>query len=409
MTSFYLLLAWRNLWRNKRRTLITVFAVFFAIVFSMLMRSMQFGSYESMVQNMVGRYTSHIQIHKSGYWDSRSFDDLFFDQDSSIFKRIDSSSSQIQIVPRLESFILAANDEKTRACLVIGTQAEKEKDLSGIDKMIISGSYLNNENPKDIVITEGLSSYMKLQVGDTLVAMGQGYHGASANGLFRIGGIAKIAAPELNKATIFINLGFAQTFFGAIDGLSSYCIIVNPARDFEQVTDKLKTEFQHSDLEIMHWQALMPELVQSIELDNASGLIILFILYLVVGFGIFGTVLMMVSERNFELGVMLSLGTPRFKLGLLLCVELLLLTFIGTAGALIFTYPILWYFNINPIPLTGDTAEVMLQYGMEPVLPFSASFEVMESPIGAILFIVILICLYPMRFTQKINPVEAMK
>ena len=111
MTSFYLLLAWRNLWRNKRRTLITVFAVFFAIVFSMLMRSMQFGSYENMVQNIVGRYTGHIQIHKTGFWDSRSFDDLFFDQDSSILNRIESSSSQIQIVPRLESFILAANDE----------------------------------------------------------------------------------------------------------------------------------------------------------------------------------------------------------------------------------------------------------------------------------------------------------
>ncbi len=153
----------------------------------------------------------------------------------------------------------------------------------------------------------------------------------------------------------------------------------------------------------------MPELVQAIEVDNSSGQVMLFILYLVVGFGIFGTVLMMVSERKYEFGVMLSLGTARKIIAYLLCIELFILTLLASLFSLILAYPILWYLYLNPIPLTGEMAEMMLNYGLEPVLPFSASLEVMFSPISVIYLLIGAISLYPIRFAFRLNPIEAMK
>lgn len=409
MGNFYFTLAWRNLWRNKRRTLITSFAIFFAISFSMLMRSMQLGSYDNMIKNTVGRYTGHIQIQKVGFWERKSFDDIFFDEDHSILQAIRSVSPETQVIPRLETFILAASEHKSKPCLVIGADPEKERSLSNADKFIQTGAYLSDSFPDEIVISEGLAKHLELQVGDTLIALGQGYRGVSANGLFKIRGIAALPAPELNKATVIMPLQKAQSFFGAENGYTAYALLVEKASLISDLTKNLISQLEQKNLEVMDWQALMPELVQSIELDNSSGLIMLFILYLVVGFGIFGTVLMMVSERKFELGVMLSVGTPRSFLGMLLSIELILLTLLATATALMMMYPLLWYLFINPIPLTGEMAAVMLSYGMEPVLPFSVSIDVIKSPLGVISILVLLICLYPLRFTKKLDAVSAMK
>ncbi|TNE70130.1 ABC transporter permease [bacterium] len=409
MLHFYLILAWRNLWRNKRRTFITMFAIFFSIFFALMMRSMQLGSYGSMIENTVGRYTGHIQVHKNGYWDSRSFEDLFFDEDESILKKIQANTEISLVAPRLESFMLAAGDHKSRATLVVGFNPEIDKHLSNVPKFISEGRYFNASDSNAVVISNGLAEYLNLHPGDTLIALGQGYHGISSNAAFPIIGIAKLSSPELNRASVFLPIQTAQYLFGAENGLTSYSILVDNPSKFKEIAHKLTNELQNPDLEIMDWQVLMPELIQAIEVDSSSGQIMLFVLYLVVGFGIFGTVLMMISERKFELGVMLALGTGRKYIGTLLCVELFILTLLGSVIALGFTYPILWYLYLNPIPLTGEMAEMMLNYGMEPIIPFAASFEVMYSPISVIYILIGLISFYPIRYAFRLNPIEAMK
>ncbi|MGB5872863.1 MAG: ABC transporter permease, partial [Bacteroidota bacterium] len=105
----YLQLAWRNIWRNKRRTLISISSVFFAVVLALLMRSMQLGSYEYMIQNAVKLSTGYVQVHAEGYWDKRSID-LSFPYNESLRKTLSSVENVTELIPRLQSFALAASD-----------------------------------------------------------------------------------------------------------------------------------------------------------------------------------------------------------------------------------------------------------------------------------------------------------
>ncbi len=226
MVRFYVMLAWRNLWRNKRRTYITLFAIHFAIFFALMMRSMQLGSYESMIQNTVARYTGHIQVHKFGFWESRSFDDLFFDKDQNILQILKKHTEIEHLAPRLETFVLAAGDQKTRASLTIGLDPELDKELSGVYQNIVTGRYFSAIDSNAVILSEGLATYLNLSVGDSLIMLGQGYHGVSANAALPIVGIVRLGSPELNRASVYIPLKTAHYVFGAEHGLSSYSLLL---------------------------------------------------------------------------------------------------------------------------------------------------------------------------------------
>jgi ABC-type lipoprotein release transport system permease subunit len=159
----------------------------------------------------------------------------------------------------------------------------------------------------------------------------------------------------------------------------------------------------------MGWQDLMPELVQGIEVDRVSGYIILGVLYMVVGFGILGTLLMMISERTYEFGIMLSIGTPRGRLALILAIEILSIAMLGSAVGIVLSLPVAWYFNINPIEFTGDMATTMENYGLQPMLQFSTDPSIFVWQAVIIFIITLFFSLIPVIRASQLNPVKAMR
>src|SRR5688500_9161400 len=117
-------LAWRNVWRNKRRTIITVSSIFFAVLLALFMRSMQLGSYENMIRNSVELYSGYIQIHRAGYWDDKSINNMMEVTDS-LMTRVSGTSHVKLCIPRLETFVLAASNEISKGVLVIGTTPDE--------------------------------------------------------------------------------------------------------------------------------------------------------------------------------------------------------------------------------------------------------------------------------------------
>lgn len=404
---FYLKLAWRNIWRNKRRTLITTFSIVLAVVLSSFTRSMQIGTYDQMIQNSAGMYTGYLQIHQNGYWDKPTLDNSFATSDS-LMKKIASTEHVTQVVPRLQSYALAAGQKKSRAAMIVGFDPQAEHSLSDPEEHLFQGKYVTSDTARSVLITEGLASYLNLAVGDSLVLLGQGYHGISAAGVYPIQGIVKYGIPEMNRAMVFLPIGEAQYFFGAYGRLTAASITVDDPHAVNDVQNEIQSKLD-GPFEVMTWRQLMPELVQAIEADSGSGMIILLVLYIVVGFGILGTILMMTAERQYELGVMLSIGTSRSRLGSMLLLELLLLALVGIILGFAGSVPLVWYFHLNPIHFTGDAAAAMRQYGMEPIIPFSTDPTIILGQALIILSITAAISFYPMWHAHKLNPIKAMR
>ncbi len=406
----YLKLAWRNIWRNKRRTFITMLSIIVAVMLSSVMRTMNEGSYEQMIENTVGIFTGYVQIHQKGYWDDKTLENTLVSSDT-LFQIIAQTPGITKAVPRIESYALVAGENQSRAAMVIGIDPEKERSLSDPQNRIVTGSYFEDLNERSVLLGTDLVQRLELQVGDSLVMIGQGFRGQSAAGLYEVKGTVRFPNPEMNKSLVMMPLGTAQFFLAAPDRLTGISLIIEDSDDAESVTKILSGYLSSEDYEVMDWKELMPELVQAIESDRGSGLIIIMILYVVVGFGILGTVLMMITERTYEFGVMISVGTSRFAIAMMLAFEVLLMAMAGSLVGIVASYPISYYFHINPIRLSdsGDMAQVIETFGMEPVLQFSLEPSLFYSQAIIIFVITLIFCLIPILKASRLNPVKAMR
>lgn len=402
----YIKLAWRNLWRNKRRTLIASASVFFAVILSLIMRSMQKGYYDYMIDSSVRLYTGHIQIHGKDFWEKRSLEEsMFFDE--ALMRKLIANKNIVHIIPRLETYSLISFGKVSRVVQVTGINPDLENEVTKLKDKIIEGTYLNKDS-KGILLAEGLAKLLNVNVGDSVVLYGQGFHGIAAAAIIPVIGIVQFAIPEQNKTFTYLSLNFAKEHFSAFDRITSLSILLNNANQIDSVKSFLNNFFDKS-YEIMDWAELSPELVQSIQIDNAAGIIMLGILYVVIAFGIFGTIVMMTAERVKEFGILISIGMKKWKLALVTTLETIFISFVGvTAGALV-SIPILLYLVHHPIPLTGETAEAILAWGFDPIIPFALYSEMYFAQIWTVLAIAILSAFYPINFIRKLKPSVALR
>ncbi|MDZ7717456.1 MAG: FtsX-like permease family protein [Balneolaceae bacterium] len=263
-------------------------------------------------------------------------------------------------------------------------------------------------NERSVILGQELMQRLDVQLGDSLVMIGQGFRGQSATGLYRIRGTIAFPNPQLNRNLVMMPLETAQYFLAAENRLTSLSIILDDTEQVDATVKSLQSIFS-DEFEVMSWQTMMPELVQTIEADRGAGLIMIFVLYIVVGFGILGTVLMMITERTYEFGVMISVGTPRFVIALMLAIEILLMALVGSGIGILVSIPIAWYFNINPIEFSGDIAEVYQSYGMEAVMQFSTEPVVFYSQAVTIFIITLVFSIIPLIKASRLNPVEALR
>jgi ABC-type lipoprotein release transport system permease subunit len=158
-----------------------------------------------------------------------------------------------------------------------------------------------------------------------------------------------------------------------------------------------------SPYSLMKWDEMHPEVVQMIEADRAGGVVMKAILYILVGFGIFGTILMMLSERRREMGIMVAVGMQKSKLGVILFFETILIGLIGTTVGFAGSIPVITYFVKNPIVLTGELAETMIQMGIEPLMNFSWMPSVFYNQVITVFIITALIALFPIYRAGKLK------
>ena len=402
-------IAWRNIYRNKKRTLITVTSIFAALFLIILMRALQFGFYDNIIKTVVESYAGYVEVHAEGYWDNQSLDNSM-EVDQKLINDISSVEGVENIVQRLQTFSLISMGEKTKGGVINGVDISDEQKITDWNKKMVSGSFDLGEN--EIIVGKGIAEYFDIRENDTLILYGQGYRGMMAAGKYPVKGVIDLKNPDLNKLGIFMTIESARNYVSS-EEISTHIII-----DKEQYYDEEKivkdlSQILSKDYEIMTWKKTLPEIEQTITADSAGGLIMAFILYIIVVFGMFGTVLMMTEERKYEFGVLISIGMSRIRLFRIILIETIILSMIGVLLAIILTYPISYYFNLNPIDmavLMGEGADQMLEdLGFSPLAPMSISWDIPLSHALVIFIFSLLISIYPAIKILNLNPVKSMK
>ena len=404
MRSF--VMAWRNLWRNRRRTLITMASVFFGVILSTIMTSMQEGVYSKMIDNVVKFYTGYLQVQDPDYWDNKTINNTFVPSDS-LFALLGQTEGITEYVPRMESFTLISTGDETKGGALIGIDPEGENRVTGLKQWLDKGSYLE-EDDNGILLTASLAENLEVDIGDTLVLLSQGYHGASAEGLFPLRGVLDFPSPEMNSMGGYVSLSRARDFFWAEDLATSVVVMLENYDKLEEVTGTLRSELG-DDYAIITWVGMQPQVKQMIEADRAGALVMKAILYLLIGFGILGTIIMMLSERRREMGVMISIGMKKYRLIVVMIFETVMIGILGVIAGFLVSIPIISFLVNNPIPIPGEAGEAYSQFGLEPVIYFSSRLSVFSGQAITVLLITLAVAFYPALHTIRLKAVEALQ
>lgn len=388
-------IAYRNSWRNKRRTLITAGAIFIALFVALLIRSLQVGTYASMIEESIGRVSGYIQIQNPNYFYDPSIDNALELSDT-LQQRIMQTAGVKAIMPRIETGGLAAYQKTSRPVMVTA--------YTGIlaHTRLLSGTLLT-EKDSGILLSDKLATYLGVTVGDTLTLLGQGYHGTSAAGLFPVRGLIKSPSLQLANKLIYMQLPTAQHWLGMGKQVSYIAINLHEQKELSAVQQQLSNALNPADYVVKNWSELFPSLHQAITSDEQSGLFIIGLLYLIIFLGVVGTVMMMVNERKREFSMLYALGMRKRLIKQTLLIEMSIIGLLGIFTALLIGLPIIAYYTLHPIVLTGSTAQAYMEMGFEPIMPAGGFDTYILHQLSIVFLMVLLACYIPIRQIRKIQ------
>ncbi len=411
--NMILRLAWRNIWRHPRRSLLTIAAITFAAALLVFMITLQFGSYDMMIDNNLSVLTGHFQVQRAGYLDKPKMRSTIADVQQ-LTEKMRKINGIVDLAVRANGFALLASEERTYGIQVIGVETAHEGNLSIIPGRIQSGRFLSGDNAQELIIGEALARNLKVNVGDELTLLGGGRDGSIAAAVLPIVGIFNSGLSEIDRGMIEMPLATFQDIFSM--GKSAHVIVgmVESLDRLETVLAQLRAEItplqkgNSGDLVVLDWNRLVPGLFQMIQADMANGWFMYGCLILIVTFSILNTFLMAVLERTREFGVMLALGTKPMFIGKLVMLESLLLTLLGLTMGLALGTAITLYYYVYGFSYPG-MEELGAQFGLTgAVTPQLSVFAFTLGPIAILLFTMIA-SLYPALRIRILKPVDAMK
>ncbi|MCP4121471.1 MAG: ABC transporter permease [Bacteroidetes bacterium] len=399
-------LAWRNIWRNKKRSMITIASILFAVLLSNLMQSIQNGTWD-LALNTTTSLTGAIQVQNPEYWDEPILDNGL-DVSTQLVDKISENRNVDRVTSRIQTGALAAHGKLSKFVMITALDPEVEESILEMGDKLHAGRLLSATD-NSIIVGRGLANYFDIGIGDTLTMLGQGFYGQSANANFVISGIIRFGTDETSSGLVIMPIELGKEHFGGGEMMTSLNVYLKNIEKLDHTKKRLDNATSEDEVQLMTWREMMPELYQAFQADTGGAVIMLLVLYLIIGFGIFGTILMMTTERMYEYGVMVSVGMKRIRLIIVMILETVMLAIIGILVGTGLSVPLMYLMETNPIPLTGGMAETLIEYGFEPVMVGIMSTSILWSNVKVLVIIIAVVIIYPAIVISKLKPVKAMR
>ncbi|MFA3782405.1 ABC transporter permease [Melioribacteraceae bacterium 4301-Me] len=398
-------LAWRNLWRNKRRSLIIQLSVVVGVIAIITLDSLTNGMLYQMLFNQISTSVSYIQIHKKGFKDNKVVQNFIPD-----YHKAEETIKNDPLIKsyskRVITFGLISSAVNSSGIYINGIIPDEEAKVSIIKSSVKEGKYFTG-GMHEIVIGEKLAEKLEVGLGDKIVIMSNTLQGNVGSDLYRIVGLFKTFSSDFDKTNIYIPLQSAQQLLGIGDKIHEFAMITDNYKNAPKVASALAKQLGPK-YEVLPYNEILPLLVIQLDLYKQSSFIVTLIVSLALIFGIINTMLMAVFERIREFGVLMSIGMKNGKLFSMIIAEAFILGVIGTVvgtalGLLIQLLMMNSGLNLSIFAQSLDS------FGLGSIIYPVISFENTFITFLTIPIVAVIGALYPAIKAIKLQPVYALR
>ena len=406
-----LALAWRNIWRNRRRTLLTIGAIASCVTVLVFFSALQLSSYATSIGANVSIFQGFAQIQHEDY-NSRPDIRKSFPFQGGYLQKFDQVPLVEHVSARAMGFALLSSSARSYGAQIVGVVPDREPLVSTIPGLVQEGSYLKGAEANEIYLGEGLARNLRAGVGSEVTLLGQARDGSVAASILTVVGVFRSGSPEVDRGMAEIPLEVFQDIFTMDNDIHSLVFrgidVENSHELVGSLRDFLAQERLKGNLSVLHWEQLLPGVKEAIELDMATGWIFYLSLVIVVSFLVLNTFLMSVIERTREFGVMLAVGLRPFSIALFVFIEVIFILVIGCVVGVALGAIVVQYFNAVGFSIPGTEAILEVWNMPHAIYPYLSFFSLTAGPFvvgAATLFAV----LYPLARILLLRPVEALR
>ncbi len=403
-------LAWKNLWRNRRRTLITLAAISLSLMLVQGFHNLSHGVYSRMIDAGVRSGSGHLSLYRGDYVQSRE-EQLAFEP-AALIPRIERLPGVERVLPRVYLSGLAQSSRESRGILLTGVDPVAELAANPFLKQLPPEQMVQDAGGRDAVLGRRLLQELKLEVGNKLVLTVQNREGDLASEMFRVRGVVETGIKDLDGSLILVGRERAAAMAGRPGQIHELAILLHRQQDQTKVFPEVQALLPPGgELQAVPWDLAMPNLANAIRLDYASQKFIFVVILLIVTIGVVNTLLMSVMERLREFGLLLALGTTPARLGTLVLAEALLLGLTAMLAGTVLGALLTWYLVEVGIDLRSFLDE-SLEFGgvvFDPILRAAWDLAYMLQIALYVVLLTLAASLYPACKAARLAPAEAMR
>lgn len=402
--NIFIMISWRNLWRNKRRSLVVISSIaigIFAMLFSMGIMN---GMNNQMVENTISTSLGHIAIHRKGFQDDMSLQKSFLPSKS----LMDGLEEFSAYAPRVKTEGMIRSSEASRGVLITGIAPEQEKSVTGIfDYTLDKDGYLSDPEAHEVLISKTLSEKLELLVGDKVVIMFQDIHKELTGVAFKVKGLYQSPIDSFDKYVIFTGIGTLQKLTGLGQGISEIVIRAEHRNKVDRVADHIRSFLTDPEIEVLTWKEMAPNLLKAVKLFDQMMYIFFSIIFITVVFSIANTLIMSIMERFHEIGVMKSVGTRPAWISAMVMFEAVNLGLVGLCVGAVAGVGVTLLFSLTGLNFSLYMESVRMWGTGHIIYPTLRLGDILMCAV-IVLFTTIIAALWPAIKAARIKPLEAL-
>lgn len=395
-------LALRNLFRNVRRTVLTMMLIGFSLTALIVAEGTIAGMLKLMVESMTDTISGEAQIHQREFLET--FDaDLYMTNVDSLRQQLDQDPNIRAYAVRTMAGGMISSSYNLVAGMILGIDPEAERQVSKISQALVSGEYLKGQ-PHEILLGDEMAKSLEIELGDrVVVTVSQVNGGELGQALFRLSGTFHFGLRELDSSFAFISLPRGQELLGL--GNNAHEIVLQFHQPEAALAPQNLAPYTNEQTEALNWMQVNPEIGSIVEMVDYSAWIVAAILFLLASLGVINSMFMSIYERIYEFGVAKAIGTRPSELTLLIVCEAALLAALSVTFGLIVGLGLNYYLSVHGLPMGNmEMSGIAIQ---ENVFTSFTRAQFVDFPIFVVVLTMVA-SLYPARFAARIVPTEAL-
>lgn len=357
-------MAWRNIWRNKARSIVIMISIILGLLAGISILALYKGMIHAKVRTVIDREAGHIQVHHLQFKDD--YLPEFTITDTNAVAKIKLIPGVKAATQRVITTGMITTTTGSAGVSIYGIEPESEKAISKLDQKIVDGNYFNTDTRNPIVIGKKLASKMKLKLKSKVVLTFMDTTNTMVAAAYRVVAIYESDNAPFDERTVYTASQNLSNLLIIGNQRHEIAVILAHDEDVEEVAAALNEKLP--DVRVETWKQVSPETELMVSTSDQYAFIILIIIMLALAFGIINTMLMAILERTREIGMLVALGMNKVKLFLLILYETLFLTFAGAPLAILFAYLLVTYFKNNGLDLSGFGEDMMKEFGFQNLI-----------------------------------------